>query len=152
MDLGFVIIVISRLQQVHLVVDDINNQARDLASVYEATLEPFSPHFYKLVEQFSREFDRYRLDEIVVAAIAPIVRLASFSNHAAAPNFLFYFLISQFRRMVTQWNPLEEPAAFLSTFRNWRRALKVSSNEDKPPQSQVDVYGTRTTVAVPPQM
>jgi tuftelin-interacting protein 11 len=70
---SYTLAVISRLQQVHLVIDDINMQAKELASVYEATLEPFSPLFYKLLEQFSREFDRYRLDEIVVAAIAPLV-------------------------------------------------------------------------------
>ena len=65
--------VISRIQQIHLVVDDINIQAKDLASVYEASLDPFSPHFSKLLVQFPSEFDRYHLDEIVVAAIAPLV-------------------------------------------------------------------------------
>lgn len=65
--------VISRLQQIHLVVDDINTQAKQAASTYEATLEPFSPNFDKLVGLYPNEFDRYRLDEIVIAAIAPVV-------------------------------------------------------------------------------
>ena len=64
---------IARLQQVHLVVDDIHAKAKELASVYEASLDPFSPYFEKLLSQFPQEFDKYRLDEIVVAAIAPTV-------------------------------------------------------------------------------
>ena len=66
--------VIARLQQVHLVVDDINTQAKQAASLYEASLDPFSPDFEKLIGLYPGEFDRYRLDEIVVAAIAPVVR------------------------------------------------------------------------------
>ena len=67
--------VIARLQQVHLVVDDINAQAKVAASTYEASLDPFSAHFEKLIGLYPAEFERYRLDEIVVAAIAPIVSI-----------------------------------------------------------------------------
>ncbi|KAF8845056.1 TFP11-domain-containing protein [Paxillus ammoniavirescens] len=116
---------ISRLQQVTLVVDEINAKSRELASVYEATLDDFSPLFSRLLVEFTTEFDRYRLDEIVVAAIAPIVR-----------------------RIVAQWNPLEDPSALVSTFRTWKQALKVNLVE-QPPQTQIDVYGTRT-IAPPP--
>lgn len=55
--------------------DDINVQAKETASIYEATLEPFSPSFDKLVGLYPNEFDRFRLDEIVIAAIAPVVRM-----------------------------------------------------------------------------
>lgn len=72
--------VISRMQKINLVVDDINNQAKQLASAYEISLDPFSPLFSKLLVQFPTEFDRYRLDEIVVAAIAPSVGFYSFST------------------------------------------------------------------------
>jgi tuftelin-interacting protein 11 len=68
-------LVISRMQQINLVADDINAQAKELASVYEISLDPFSPLFSHLLVQFPSEFDRYRLDEIVVAAIAPLVGL-----------------------------------------------------------------------------
>ena len=61
------------MQQVRLVVDDIQILSRQQASDYEASLEPFSPYFHKLLSQFPSEFDRYRLDEIVVGAIVPIV-------------------------------------------------------------------------------
>lgn len=116
--------VISRLQQVSLVVDEINTKSRELASVYEATLDDFSPLFSKLL-QFHTEFDRYRLDEIVVAAIAPIVR-----------------------RMVAQWNPLVDPSTLVSTFRTWKKALKVNLVE-QPLQTQVSLYGEGTAVLPP---
>ncbi|KAG6908973.1 hypothetical protein DXG01_002581 [Tephrocybe rancida] len=116
---------IERLQKVQLVANDINAKAKELSSMYEVSLEPFSPLFYALVDQFSREFERYRLDEIVVAAIAPIVR-----------------------RMVASWNPLEDPTAFVSTFRTWRRALRVNT-EETPVESQVDIYGTKSVQVAP---
>ncbi|KAF8159556.1 GC-rich sequence DNA-binding factor-like protein-domain-containing protein [Crassisporium funariophilum] len=115
---------IARLQRVQIVANDINTTAKELASSYEVSLEPFSPYFQTLIHEFAYEYDKYRLDEIVVAAIGPIVR-----------------------RMVANWNPLEEPSLFLSTFRSWRQALKINEVE-KPPQTQVDVYGSKTFVAV----
>jgi len=72
------------MQQVRLVVDDIQTLSRQQASDYEASLEPFSPHFHKLLYQFPTEFDRYRLDEIVVAAIVPIVCANIFGNVVSA--------------------------------------------------------------------
>ena len=115
-------VVIARLQQVQLVTNDINVIAKELASVYEVSLEPFSPHFHKLISEYSYEYDKFRLDEIVVAAIAPVVR-----------------------RLVANWNPLEQPSSFLSTFRLWKRALKIN-DVDIPSQTQVDVYGAQTIV------
>lgn len=120
--------VIARLQQIQLVANDIQTMSKELATVYEVSLDPFEPLFHKLVDQFPQEFDRYRLDEIVVAAVAPLVR-----------------------RMVAQWNPLEDPTAFILTFRGWRRALKVNSSDEKHPQTQVDIYGSQT-VAVSANM
>ncbi|KAJ7463399.1 GC-rich sequence DNA-binding factor-like protein-domain-containing protein [Mycena galericulata] len=117
---------IARLQQVQIVAGEIDAKSKELASVYEASLEPFSPLFYKLVDQFSREFEKYRLDEVVVAAIAPLVR-----------------------RMVATWDPLEAPMVFLSTFRSWRRALRVNTTEEKPAQTQIDVYGSKTVAVAP---
>jgi tuftelin-interacting protein 11 len=114
-------LVIDRLQKIQLVANDISTAAKEQASVYEASLEPFSPLFYLLVDQYPREFEKYRLDEIVVAAIAPLVR-----------------------RMVASWNPLDDPSAFASTFRTWRRALRVGTPEEQLPSLHVDVYGTQT--------
>lgn len=111
--------VISRLQQIQLVANEIQSISKELASVYEVSLDPLSPHIKRLVNQFPNEFDNYQLDEIVVASIAPLLR-----------------------RMVANWNPLEDPTAFLSTFREWRGALKV--NNETAPTTQVDIYGART--------
>ncbi|CAL1714173.1 unnamed protein product [Somion occarium] len=113
---------ISSLQQVHLVVDDINTQAKEASSTYEPSLEPFSASFDKLVGHYPKEFDRYRLDEIVIAAIAPVVR-----------------------RMLAQWKPLEEPAEFTAKFRLWRKALKMSV-PDESQHDQVQVYGSSTVI------
>lgn len=130
------------MQQVNLVVDDIKIQAKQQSSAYEVSLDPFSPLFSHLLVQFPNEFDRYRLDEIVVAAIAPLVHVFS---HCRV-SILTLCCIAQVRRMVAQWNPLEDPSAFITTFRTWRRALKLNEIDVKP-QAQVDVYGTKTYIS-----
>ncbi|KAL6309310.1 TFP11-domain-containing protein [Sparassis latifolia] len=116
---------ISRLQQVHLVVDNIDSQAKEMASMYEPSLEPFSANFDNLLGLYPKEFDRYRLDEIIVAAITPTVR-----------------------RMFAQWHPLQDPTAITPTFRLWRRALKMSALEEKL-QDQVQVYGSSIVTSAP---
>ena len=84
-------LVIARLQQIHLVVDDINSEAKRLSVSYEPTLDPFSPSFDKLLGKFASDFDRYRLDEVVVAAISPAVsdpsnKYTSFLTMEIAPS------------------------------------------------------------------
>jgi tuftelin-interacting protein 11 len=69
------LLVISRLQQVHLVADEIVTHSKELLSTEDASLESFSPLFSKLLEQCPGEFDLYHLDELVIAAIAPLVRI-----------------------------------------------------------------------------
>ena len=54
-------------------VDDIDKRVRSTATTSEASLDVFSGLFDNLVNQYSPEFDKYRLDEIVVAAMAPTV-------------------------------------------------------------------------------
>lgn len=139
---------IARLQQIQLATNEINIKSKELASVYEVSLEPFSPLIYNLMEQFSLEFERYRLDEIVVAAIAPLVSI----HYLLLPEDIEEMCSGQVRRLVANWDPLEEPTAFISTFRSWRRALRVSSDEEKPLQTQVDVYGSKTTIMTPVDM
>lgn len=134
------------MQQVRLVVDDTRTLSRQQASNYEASLEPFSPHFHKLLSQFPSEFDRYKLDEIVVAAIAPIVRAT-----VAAMSYRC-LLLYQVRRMLSQWNPMEDPDKLLSTFRLWRRALKLADHEERPPDNQVSLFGVSELPALPPKV
>jgi tuftelin-interacting protein 11 len=66
-------LVISRLRNVRLIVDDIKTQAEKNNGDYEPSLEAFSPHIESLITQFQKEYDIYMLDEIVIAAIAPVV-------------------------------------------------------------------------------
>lgn len=74
--------VIQRLQAIHLVVDEISTKAKELArSDYEPSLEAFSVPVEKLLTNYSKEYDRYRLDEIVVAAIVPTVSFSDSHLH-----------------------------------------------------------------------
>ncbi|KAJ4492530.1 hypothetical protein C8R41DRAFT_867215 [Lentinula lateritia] len=77
--------------------------------------------FYRQTSEFEPELDRYRLHEVVVGAITPLVR-----------------------RIVAQWQPMEDPWVFISTFRNWRRALRFNVEDETLPETQVDIYGTKT--------
>ena len=72
--------VIARLQKVQLVSSDIDAKAKELSSVYEVSLEPLSPLFYSLIHDYSAEFSRYNLDEIVVASMAPLVGISTSST------------------------------------------------------------------------
>ena len=67
--------VLARLQNVHLIVDEIKTQSQLSGGDYGSSLEAFSPHIKKLVTHFETEYSTHGLDEIVVAAIAPVVRL-----------------------------------------------------------------------------
>ncbi|KAF8906195.1 GC-rich sequence DNA-binding factor-like protein-domain-containing protein [Gymnopilus junonius] len=116
---------IARLQRIQLVANDINEKAKEISSLYEVSLEPFSPSVTTLIHDYSSEYEKYGLDDIVVGAIAPVMR-----------------------RMVANWNPLEDPSLFLPTLRSWRRALKINDEEPKV-NTSVDVYGTVTTVTSP---
>jgi tuftelin-interacting protein 11 len=120
--------VISRLQAVHLVTDDITKQAQASAADYDATLDPFMPYIWKLLSEFAQEFERYRLDEIVVAAIAPTVR-----------------------RLVSRWQPLEDPTAMLPTLRSMRGALKITEPEENT-ETQLDRFGAATIIRHAPVM
>ncbi|KAF5387349.1 hypothetical protein D9757_005818 [Collybiopsis confluens] len=119
---------IARLQRVQIVASEIDAKSKAIASDYDASLEEFSPLFYKLSHDFESEFDRYRLDEVAVAAITPLIK-----------------------RLVTQWQPMKDPQAFISTFRNWRGALRVNA-DDIFAQTQVDIHGSRTAISLAPKI
>lgn len=67
--------VIARLQRVHLVVDEISAKAKEVARDPQpaAKLGEFTPYFDQLLMEHSGEYERYRLDEIVVASVTPTV-------------------------------------------------------------------------------
>jgi len=64
---------ISRFQQIQIIANDISALSKEQASVYKVSLEPFSPFVCKLVDQFPMVL-QHELDEVVVAAVAPLVR------------------------------------------------------------------------------
>ena len=53
--------------------------------------------------------------------------------------------------MLSRWNPLEDPTELLSTFRLWRRALRLANREERPPDNQVGRFGGGTFSAPPPK-
>lgn len=114
-------VVISRLQQIQVIAMNIDATAKQLSSFYEISLEPFEPHFQKLLNEYAFEFEKYNLDEIVVGSIAPLVK-----------------------RMATTWKPLEDPIFLLPIFRRWRNALKVS-NSNSEVEMQIDKFGSANT-------
>ncbi|KAJ4473582.1 GC-rich sequence DNA-binding factor-like protein-domain-containing protein [Lentinula aciculospora] len=120
---------IARLQQIQIVTTEIDAKAKELSADYDASLDQFSPLFYKLSSEFEPELNRYRLDEVAVGAITPLVR-----------------------RMVASWQPMEHPREFVSTFRNWRPALRINVEDETPPETQVDIYGSKTVSSLPVQI
>lgn len=65
--------VLARLQNIHLIVDEIKTQSQLFDRDYELSLEAFSPHIEKLMTFFKIEYYSYGLDEIIVGAISPVV-------------------------------------------------------------------------------
>lgn len=49
--------------------------------------------------------------------------------------------------MLTQWQPLDDPQAFVSDFRGWRKALKMAEPEESAPVQQIQVYGSSTIIS-----
>lgn len=60
----------------HIIVDEIKVTSQEVGSLNDPSLDPFAEDLQTLCLAYEPEFERYRLDEIVVAAIAPPVRYA----------------------------------------------------------------------------
>jgi tuftelin-interacting protein 11 len=54
--------------------------------------------------------------------------------------------------MLSQWNTLEDPDKLLSTFRLWRRALKLADHKERPPDTQVSLFGDSAFQVAPPKV
>jgi tuftelin-interacting protein 11 len=74
-----VVVEIARLQQIRMLVDEIGAISKTLSSAYEVSLEPFTEPFEKLLYEFKEEYVTMDLDEVVVGAMAPVVRSTSFT-------------------------------------------------------------------------
>jgi tuftelin-interacting protein 11 len=109
---------IRRLEAVRIVCDELTKEARTLQHsgmdisdehINENTpspLQSLTPHVNRLLSDFAPEYDRYRLDELLVGAIAP-------------------FLRSEF----IHWDPLQEPSKWTQILKEWNQALKMSERE-----------------------
>ena len=53
-------------------------------SDYEPNLDVLSSPIDKLIQEYPKEFDKYRLDEIVVGAISSPVSVRTYSQRIAA--------------------------------------------------------------------
>lgn len=119
----------------HLIIDEIKTQSEQMNMDYEQSLEGFSPHIEKLITQFQSEYDLHKLDEIVVAAIAPVVLPFIFWFHA--PSLISSLKV---RRLLTSWNPLKDPTYLVDMFTRWRRALKFAEVEPNS-EMEIEVHG-----------
>lgn len=115
---------IERLQRVHLAIDELAAVTKQMYSGGDGALAKLSPGIEKLVSEFSGEYERYGIDEVVVAAFAPA-----------------------FKTILESWSPLEEPHKMTDILKTWRPALRMSSKPE--PDMEVDIYGVQRVVSKP---
>ena len=115
---------IERLQRVHLAIDDLAAVTKQLRGGGDDILAKLSPGIEKLVREFSGEYERYGIDEVVVAALAPA-----------------------FKATLETWSPLHEPNKMTDILKTWRPALRFSSKPE--PDMEVDIYGVRRVATKP---
>lgn len=114
---------IARLQQIQAIVQDISGVTKALAVSPSPTLAGFMPLFDQLIFSFSAEYAALGLDEVVVAALAPVVR-----------------------RLVARWEPLgpgEGAGAgdkLFQELRPWKKAFTFS-DPDREEGDAVEVFG-----------
>ena len=93
------------------------------------------------------EYEVYRLDEVVVGAIAPTVStdqtpLPSRVIGSKAADFVAYFPHKQMKRAWSEWNPLESPTAHLDDLKKWRRMYRLQKRDASEDDArQVDLFG-----------
>ncbi|TPX55306.1 hypothetical protein PhCBS80983_g05426 [Powellomyces hirtus] len=73
----------------------------------DALLIAFSPPFQKLQHEYFEEYQRYKLDELVIASLAPVMK-----------------------RLLARWEPLTDPTYASDVFRQWKRLLMIASQAD----------------------
>ncbi|EJU03688.1 TFP11-domain-containing protein [Dacryopinax primogenitus] len=91
---------IARLERMRLLVDQLNEEAKEITATYEPSLDPFTKSFETILNEFSTESDKFGVEEVFVGAMSPVIR-----------------------RMVTNWEPLLHPEAISQPFYQWRRAF-----------------------------
>ena len=104
--------------------DELAAVARQAHGGDDDALARLSPGIEKLVQEFEGEYERYGMDEVVVAALAPA-----------------------FRAALATWSPLEDPKKMTRTLKAWRPALRMSSKPE--PDLEVDIYGAQRVSTKP---
>ncbi|PWN49414.1 TFP11-domain-containing protein [Violaceomyces palustris] len=107
---------LARLKEVISIVTQLETLGRNAAlststsesnKVQEGELEVFDPLVKILVRDFQVEIERENLDEAVVGSMGPT-----------------------FKRLLSEWSPLEQPQALTASLKRWRAILKVSERAD----------------------
>jgi len=93
---------IARLSRIRIVVDQIADDAKQIASTYEPSLDPFEQSFATLLNDFSTDFEKFELDEVVIGAMTPVIR-----------------------RLAANWDPLTDPETLSQPFQRWQRAFRL---------------------------
>ena len=116
---------IRRLGEMKIVVDELSTAAKAASSTndYEtsatsSTLELLSPFVQRFTRDFSSEYDTYRIDEVLVGAMAPL-----------------------FRAELVDWKPLEEPRKWTPILDQWKEALKMSGRQKEEETALASFYG-----------
>ncbi|KAJ3160011.1 hypothetical protein HDU86_001276 [Geranomyces michiganensis] len=73
----------------------------------EALARAFSDPFHRLQAEYFAEYKQYRLDELVVAALAPVMK-----------------------RLLVDWDPLTDPTFAADVFRQWKQLLRFESGTE----------------------
>ncbi|KAJ3162897.1 Tuftelin-interacting protein 11 [Geranomyces variabilis] len=73
----------------------------------EALSRTFSGPFHRLQAEYFAEYKQYRLDELVVAALAPVMK-----------------------RLLADWDPLTDPTFAADVFRQWKQLLRFESGTE----------------------
>ena len=92
-----------------------------------SSLGALSPFVERFIRDFASEYEGYKVDEVVVGAMAPL-----------------------FRAELMDWNPLEEPTRWTSMLSRWRGALRMSSRQKDEELALASFYGappSKETVA-----
>ena len=104
-----------------MAIDELAAVTKETQSGGYDALVKLSPGIEKLVGEFPGEYERYGIDEVVVAAFAPAFKIA-----------------------LETWRPLQEPRKMTDILKTWQPALRTSSKPEP-----VDIYDVQR-VAIKP--
>lgn len=115
-------------------------------------LQQFSEAFDSLLSTATaEEYESYRLDEVVVAAIAPIVSPPISHPIIFAPILTSdWHTHTQMKAAWQEWDPIDEPTAYLDDLKKLRKMLRLQKrDQDSSQENQVDLFGGASTYMAP---